>query len=108
MTPKPDSRLPWRVVFPKENFGLCQVWTNQDDTLGNRNNYMIADSIQSEAEAQLIAQAPTLQSRVHSLTTAKDAALAILERLRASVYTDQNPLETQGGIAEAIEVLKRS
>lgn len=150
MTPKPDSRLPWRVVCDEPN-AVWQVWTRFDDSLGSRNNYMIAGNIQNEDEAhvlasaphllltlkicedilanskpidykrdcytalqtiqfaldqsgkgsELIAQAPELQARVQSLTLAKDAALAILERLQTGL---ERPMQA---IREAIEVLKR-
>lgn len=103
MTPKPDSRLPWRVVQDPE--GFLQVWTAFDETLGSRNNYVICDSIQTSEEAELIAQAPELQTRVQSLTTSKDAALAILERLRVNLYG--GPVPQFDLCREAIEVLNR-
>jgi len=52
-----DSRLPWRWVFEE---GHWTVWTRADDTPGSQNNYVIADNIQEESEAKLIAAAPEL------------------------------------------------
>lgn len=97
MTPKPDSRLPWRAVKSVDGTGWI-VWDTQQWT--------IADHVPSEDVAQLIAQAPTLQSRVQSLTDAKDRALAILEKLWAT--PDEEGLWPFNAIAQAIEVLKRS
>lgn len=101
MTPKPDSRLPWRVVYDEAS-AVWQVWTRYDGSSDSWDNYIIAGSIQSEEEAHLIAQAPQLQSRVQSLTTAKDAALVILEP------KDGIQVALERAIREAIEVLKRS
>lgn len=53
-----DSRLPWRVVQSVE--GFWQVWTAQNNEPGSRNNYVIADGIQTEAETRLISAAPDL------------------------------------------------
>jgi hypothetical protein len=39
---------------------MYRIWSKQDDKPGSRNNYVIADDIQSEAEARLIAAAPEL------------------------------------------------
>jgi hypothetical protein len=83
---RPDSRLPWRVVFYE---GFWQVWTRQNDTPGNRNNYVIADGIQTEAEAYLIAAAPTLLAACNSVcnswesgrldVAAQECAVAIIK-----------------------------
>lgn len=96
MTPKPDSRLPWRVVYSAGD-DYWQVFSADNDC--------VADFIPIESEAQLIAQAPELQTRVQSLTTAKDAALAILERLRVNLYG--GPVPQFDLCREAIEVLNR-
>lgn len=49
---------PWRVV--QSRTGSFQIWTKYDDAPGSRNNYVVADGIQSESEAHLLAQAPAL------------------------------------------------
>lgn len=49
------SLRPWRVEQSPE--GFWQVWTARDETPGSRNNYVIADGIQSEDEARLIVAA---------------------------------------------------
>lgn len=64
---KNTTRQPWRVVASE---GFWQVWTAYDSTPGSRNNYVIADGIQSEEEANLIAQAPAMLEALRSICAA--------------------------------------
>lgn len=58
------STFPWRVV----NDGECwQVWTARNETPGSRNNYVIADGIQSREEALQLAAAPVLFAAAKTL-----------------------------------------
>lgn len=62
----------WRVVIADGE--VCyQVWTRLDESAGGRNNYIIADGIQSEAEAKILAAAPELLEALKSLTKATHA-----------------------------------
>ncbi len=62
-TPKPASMSlrPWRVVAALDGVTF-EVWTRDDGTPGSRNNFAIATGIQDEAEAQLLASAPELET----------------------------------------------
>lgn len=51
---------PWRVGDLSDQESPQQVWSRYDDTPGSRNNFVVADDIQSEADARLIAAAPEL------------------------------------------------
>lgn len=53
---------PWRLVRAPE--GHWQVWTKHDPTPGSKNNFVVADGIQSEDDAQLIAQAPLVAAQL--------------------------------------------
>lgn len=52
------SKAPWRIVRPEDEFP--QVWRAEDTALGSRNNWAVAEGIQSEADLRLIAAAPAL------------------------------------------------
>lgn len=55
------SFSPWRVLPAREQAGFgWQVWTALDDAPGSRNNFVVADDIQSEDDAKLMAAAPEL------------------------------------------------
>lgn len=83
-----DSRLPWRVVNAD---GIWEVWTRQDNTPGSRNNYMIAGSIQTEAEAIKLAAAPEMYEALelsHAFVTRhhrKDDGANLLKRINAAI-----------------------
>lgn len=65
---------PWRIEYSEE----CgwQVWTARDDRPGSLNNYVIADGIQSEDEARLLAASPQLYSLLYEMiVTARRAAI---------------------------------
>lgn len=84
----PDSRLPWRIV--KTDEGLFQVWTRYDDSLGSRNNYVIADDIQGYDDAVLLAAAPELGDALQSLLECvnvriDDPRCAAFDRARTAV-----------------------
>lgn len=52
------STKPWRVVANEE--GHWEVWTKLDATPGSRNNWIVADLIQTRKDAETIAAAPAL------------------------------------------------
>lgn len=64
---KQDSRLPWRVQRNADINSTLDVWTRWDDTPGSRNNYAVAEFIQDENDALLIACAPGLLSALESV-----------------------------------------
>lgn len=71
---------PWRAVQSEE--GFWQVWTAQDDTLGSKNNYVIAGEIQREDEARAIAALPALV----------DASRAVLDYMTEEEIDEQPAL----------------
>jgi hypothetical protein len=50
------SAFPLRVEYSVEN-GSWQIWTNQDNRPGNRNNFVVCGEIQLYSEAEFIVNA---------------------------------------------------
>ena len=65
---------PWRVKFDES--GFVDIYRAHDDSAGSLNNYAIAESVQSDSDAHLIAASPTL-------LTACESALALLSNPNA-------------------------
>ena len=49
---------PWRVKF--DEIGFVDIYRAHDDTAGSLNNYAVAESVQSDGDARLIAASPDL------------------------------------------------
>lgn len=65
---------PWRVEWSEES--AWQAWTARDETPGSMNNYVIAEHIQNEDEARLLAASPQLYSLLYEMiVTARRAAI---------------------------------
>jgi hypothetical protein len=60
---------PWRVKF--DEIGFVDIYRAHDDTAGSLNNYAVAESVQSDSDARLIAASP-------DLLAACESALALL------------------------------
>lgn len=60
---------PWRVKFDES--GFVDIYRAHDDSAGSLNNYAVAESVQSDSDAHLIAASP-------ELLTACQGALALL------------------------------
>jgi hypothetical protein len=67
---------PWRVKF--DEIGFVDIYRAHDDTAGSLNNYAVAESVQSDGDARLIAASP-------DLLTACESALALLTNPNAEL-----------------------
>lgn len=58
---------PWRVV-PALDGLTFEVWTQEDNTPGSRNNFAVASGIQDERDARVIAAVPELLTELRDIT----------------------------------------
>lgn len=65
---------PWRVKIDES--GFVDIYRDHCDTAGSLNNYAVAESVQSDSDARLIAASP-------DLLTACESALALLSNPNA-------------------------
>lgn len=83
---------PWRIVQAQQ--GYWQIWSAYDDSPGSRNNYVIADGIQSKDEAALIVQA----------VNERDALLAVAEAAKRMLTSTEKEY-AQARLATALNTL---
>jgi hypothetical protein len=96
---------PWRVV---ENRGIYSIWSIESDRPGSWNNYVVADDIQTEAEACLIVRAVNEHAALVAVAEAAEKFSGEFTMKLAHGFAPKMYLDEMREVLANLEAVRRS